>query len=57
MRRAEDASDLAVGSLAAEAPPLSQAGLPVGPVRPAGVPAKGSRPFTAVAADGRGLFI
>ena len=36
---------------------LSQAGLPVGPVRPAGVPAKGSRPFTAVAADGRRLFI
>jgi undecaprenyl-diphosphatase len=36
---------------------LSEAGLPVGPVRPAGVPAKGSRPFTAVAADGRRLFI
>jgi uncharacterized protein (TIRG00374 family) len=36
---------------------LSQAGLLVGPVRPAGVPAKGSRPFVAVAADGRGLFI
>jgi glycosyltransferase 2 family protein len=36
---------------------LSRAGLPVGPVRPAGVPAKGSRPFTAVAADGRELFI
>jgi hypothetical protein len=32
---------------------LSQAGLPVGAVRPAGVPAKGSRPFVAVAADGR----
>ena len=36
---------------------LSSAGLPVGPVRPAGVPAKGSRPFVAVAADGRELFI
>jgi glycosyltransferase 2 family protein len=36
---------------------LCQAGLPVGPVRLAGVPAKGSRPFTAVAAGGRGLFI
>jgi uncharacterized protein (TIRG00374 family) len=36
---------------------LSEAGLPVGPVRPAGVPAKGSRPFVAVAADGRELFI
>jgi undecaprenyl-diphosphatase len=36
---------------------LSLAGLPTGPVRPAGVPAKGSRPFTAVAADGRHLFI
>ena len=34
-----------------------EAGLPVGPVRPAGVPAKGSRPFVAVAADGRELFI
>ena len=36
---------------------LSSAGLPVGPVRPARVPAKGSRPFVAVAADGRELFI
>ena len=36
---------------------LADAGLPVGPVRPAEVPAKGSRPFTAVAADGRPLFI
>ena len=36
---------------------LSQAGLPVGLVRPAGVAAKGSRPFTAVGADGRRLFI
>jgi len=36
---------------------LSSAGLPTGPVRPAGVPAKGSRPFTAVAADGQELFI
>ena len=36
---------------------LSLAGLPAGQVRLAGVPAKGSRPFTAVAADGRELFI
>jgi len=36
---------------------LSEAGLPVGPVRPARVPAKGSRPFVAVAAGGRELFI
>jgi glycosyltransferase 2 family protein len=36
---------------------LAEAGLPVGLVRPAGVPAKGSRPFTAVATDGRPLFI
>jgi len=36
---------------------LAEAGLPVGLVRPAGVPAKGSRPFTAVDADGRQLFI
>jgi glycosyltransferase 2 family protein len=36
---------------------LSEAGLRVGPVRPAGVPAKGSRPYVAGAADGRELFI
>jgi glycosyltransferase 2 family protein len=36
---------------------LSLAGQPVGLVRPAEVPAKGSRPFTAVAPDGRRLFI
>jgi glycosyltransferase 2 family protein len=36
---------------------LALAGLPVGAVQPARVPAKGSRPFTAVTADGRGLFI
>jgi undecaprenyl-diphosphatase len=36
---------------------LSSAGLHVGPVSPAGVPAKGSRPFVTVAGDGRRLFV
>jgi len=36
---------------------LGSAGLPVSLVAPAAVPAKGSRPFTAVAEDGTPLFI
>src|SRR5262249_62034942 len=36
---------------------LGSAGLPVSLVAPAAVPAKGSRPFTAVAEDGTHLFI
>src|SRR6266487_1214546 len=36
---------------------LAAAGLPVGPVSPAGVRATGSRPYVAVAEDGRRLFI
>jgi len=36
---------------------LRGAGLPVESVRPADVEAKGSRPFAAVAADGRRLFV
>jgi len=36
---------------------LRRAGMPVGSVRPAGVEAKGSRPFAAVAVDGRQLFV
>jgi len=36
---------------------LAAAGLPVGPVSPAGARATGSRPYVAVAEDGRRLFI
>jgi uncharacterized membrane protein YbhN (UPF0104 family) len=36
---------------------LRRAGLPVGPVSPADAESKGSRPFTALAADGRRLFV
>jgi undecaprenyl-diphosphatase len=36
---------------------LRDAGLPVGSVRPAEVESKGSRPFAAVTADGRRLFV
>ncbi len=48
--------DRRIGS-AGIAAALRSAGLPVASVEPAGVQAKGSRPFVAVTDDGRGLFI